>query len=188
MEKAEARRQVRQALNRISPAEREAASATICRSVGELGEFSVSETVMLFASLPDEFDTLPLIRQALAMGKRVFLPKVDVAERKLLVCQLTGLGALRTGHYGVPEPPADRLADPSLLHFILMPGLAFDLYGNRLGRGAGYYDRLLAAPRLQAKLCGAALSVQVLPEVPVDVKDQPVHMLVTELGVFRFRE
>jgi 5-formyltetrahydrofolate cyclo-ligase len=141
---------------------------------------------MLFASLPDEFDTMPLIEEALRRGKRVCMPRVDWRARTLGVHPLRDLAALQEGYMGILEPVSREAVPLTKLDFILVPGTAFDGMGNRLGRGAGYYDRLLSTPDLRAVRCGAAFGIQVLDFLPHGPSDQTVDLLVTEQGVFRF--
>lgn len=186
MEKAEARRQIRDALTRISEEERELASEQIASRILSLPEFRRAASVMLFASLPDEFDTMPLIEESLNLQKRVYLPRVDWRARKLNVCRMRSVSDLDEGYMGILEPCADEVLPASELDFILVPGLGFDRHGQRLGRGAGYYDRLLSEPNLRAVLCGACYAVQVVDHVPHERWDRPIHMLVTEREATRF--
>ena len=184
-EKKETRRYVREALELMAPAEREAASERIVSHVLALPEYGASQRVMLFASLPDEFDTAPLGEAALASGREVYLPRVDWRRRRLEVVRLHRWEDLREGYWGISEPPGDECLAPVLLDFILVPAAAFDRMGNRLGRGAGYYDRLLSTPGLGAVKCGAAFECQVLDSVPHEQHDVPVDLIVTEAGVYR---
>ena len=186
MEKAEVRRQVREILDRLSDEERAEASEAICEHVLTMPEFPRNGAVMLFASLPDEFDTTPLMQEALTAG-RVYLPRVDWRTKKLLICRVNDLAELEEGYMGIMEPPVGETAQPDELDFILAPGLAFDWGGNRLGRGGGYYDRLLSSPGLRAVSCGAAFQIQVVDYLPHGPNDRPVDILVTELGAVRFK-
>lgn len=186
MEKEEARRSVRESLDLITEEERIEYSEMITESVLMLPEFNNSQTIMLFASLPDEFDTLPLIEQALMMGRSVLMPKVDWRRRKLLICRIDAISDLEEGYWGILEPPEERSMDAEDIDFILTPGMAFDIVGNRLGRGGGYYDRLLSERGMDAITCGAAYDCQVFAQIPHDEHDRTIDMLVTEQRVMRF--
>ena len=186
MEKTEARRQIREALDLVTDEERAAWSAVMCGHIMGLPEFGESETIMLFASLPDEFDTMPLIAAALEAGRAVYMPVVDWRRRRLRIRRLMRVGDLREGYMGILEPPEGEAIEPERLDFILVPAVGFDRMGHRLGRGGGYYDRLLSTPGLKAVKCGAALECQVLDYIPHGSHDVPVDMLVTEGGVYRF--
>lgn len=146
-----------------------------------------ADTVLAFASLPDEPNTWPILQRALADGKRLLLPRVSGAGRMEWV-EIPDLALLRQGAYGIPEPPGDLLAvcppegDRTLL---LIPCLAVRSDGVRLGRGGGYYDRFLAhAKGKRLLLCPAAL---VLPDLPADgwdIRFSPDEIL-TEKGLLQ---
>ncbi len=90
------------------------------------------------------------------------------------------------GVFGILEPRGSEVVEPGAIDFVLVPARGFDRAGNRLGRGGGYYDRYMAHPDFRAIRCGIAYSAQVLPAIPHDAHDLPVHVLVTESGVLRF--
>jgi len=98
--------------------------------------------------------------------------------------EIVDVGDLVAGAFGVREPGAGaRRIEVAALEVLLVPGLAFDETGMRLGRGGGFYDRLLALPDLRARLVGVCFEVQVLPELPVEAHDRAVDAVVTENGV-----
>lgn len=141
-----------------------------------------AQTVLAFAALPDEPDTLPILRKTLADDKRLLLPRVADAGRMDWV-EISDLSLLQRGAYGILEPPADLPAVcPPEDALFLVPCLAVSPDGVRLGRGGGYYDRFLAhAKGNRLLLCPSAL---VLPEVPADdwdVRFAPEEIL-TEKG------
>lgn len=187
MDKRTARDLIRERIEALAVAERVERSARILERVRGLPEFRASRAPLLFVSMGDEFDTKPIIKAALQDGKRVFLPRVYLREKTMRHFRLVSMEALRVGSYGIEEPPDDEEAEPEALDFILVPARAFDVRGNRLGRGGGYYDRFLSDPRVRATRCGAAYDCQVLDEVPVSATDVPVDLLVTESRTLRFR-
>ena len=185
-EKRSIRARIRDAIARIGPEERAERSARILERLLVLPEFRASRRPLLFVSLPDEFDTRPIVGAALEDGKRVFLPRTRPEEKSMRFFALEALDGLRVGAYGIEEPPEGEEADPGSLDFILLPGRAFDRRGNRLGRGGGFYDRFLSDPRVRAVRCGAAYDCQVLDEIPVSPTDMPVDILITESRTLRF--
>jgi len=187
MEKEEARRLVRQAVHRLTPAERRAASERICRALLDLPELRAAATIMAYLPMPDELDTRPFVRALLATGRRLYLPRTETGARRMYPVRLISLERLRKGDYGILEPDDDETCSPADLDFVLVPGRAFDRSGHRLGRGAGYYDRFMSDPTFHAVRCGAAFACQVLEEVPHAPHDLPVDLLVTECGTLRFR-
>jgi len=187
VEKAQAREEVRRRIRALSREQRREASARIRRRVAELPEFLDAATIMLFVSLPDEVYTLPIITDAMAAGKTVVLPKVDKEARRMDARVLTDVEHdLVPGVFGIPEPVDCEIAPASAIDLVFVPARAFDRSGNRLGRGAGYYDRYMSAPAFRATRCGIAFAAQVLDAVPHDSHDLPVQLLVTEDEVLRF--
>ncbi len=146
--------------------------------------WQAATTVALYAALPGEADTGSLIKQALLSGKMVLLPRIKDRENGLMeFLPISSMSDLVPGPFGLKEPPAGIAAhgSPDLM---LVPGLAFDSHGNRLGYGGGYYDRFLAAhPHLQPKTCGFALEFQIIDSVPHAGHDCRVMSLCTEAGL-----
>jgi 5-formyltetrahydrofolate cyclo-ligase len=185
VEKREARRRIAEAVGRLSPAERAAKSAAVADRVLSLPETALARTVMAFLPLPDEIETRPLLAGLLAGEKRVWVPRTILSEHRMFPVRLRSIDSLRVGDYGIPEPAGDERGDPREIDFILVPGRAFDARGNRLGRGAGYYDRFLTTISGRTVLCGACFDCQVLDSVPMEETDLPVHLVVTESRVLR---
>ena len=187
MEKAHARQEIRRRLGHLSPEQRLAANARIRALLADLPEFQQARTVLLFVSMPDEVDTLPILADALAAGKAVAVPKVDTRRKVMDACVLRNLDRdLAPGVFGILEPTASETIEPASIDFVLVPARGFDRQGNRLGRGGGYYDRYMSAPGFHATRCGIAFAAQLLDALPHDAHDLPVHLLVTEHGILRF--
>ena len=142
---------------------------------------------MFFVSFGSEIDTLPMIRRALAEGKRVAAPRADPEKRALTACEIRDPEKdLAPGAHGIREPKAHRPpVDPEDIDVVIVPAAVWGEDGYRLGYGGGYYDRFLG--RLTgARRVGLGLETQVVPRVPHGPYDLPVEMLVTEAGVRRF--
>jgi len=180
MEKKEARRQVREAVRRLTAADRAEKSAAIRLRLNALPELRAAQAVMAFLPMPDELDTVPILADLLAAGKRVYVPRTFVRERRMFPVRLSDLGKLRQGEYGILEPETEETCAADALDFVIVPGRAFDRKGNRLGRGAGFYDEFMAQAGFQAIRCGVAFACQVLDEIPHTENDLPVAILVTE--------
>ena len=163
------------------------ASARIRRRMADLPEWQQASTVLLFLSMPDEVDTLPIVADALAAGKTVAVPKVDTRRKVMDACVLRDLDrGLAPGVFGILEPVAAEIVEPAAIDLILVPARGFDRRGNRLGRGGGYYDRYMSQPAFHALRCGIAFAAQLLDALPHDPHDLPVHLLVTEAATLRF--
>lgn len=179
--KLAARRAIIAARDAMPPAARAAGSAAVTARIAALPSFIAARTVLLTLPFRSEWDTLPLIELALASGKTVAAPRVNRATRMLELHALTGSArALVPGAYGVPEPDAnaDRVA-PESVEWVLVPGVAFDRTGRRLGYGGGYYDRLLPLIGRAPRVAGA-FDVQLVDRVPWAPHDVCVDVIVTE--------
>ena len=132
-----------------------------------------AKTIVAYYSLPDEVDTHSFIDELLADGKTVYLPKV-VSDEDMVLCHYTGAESLQEGAFGIMEPVGAQISADEAIDVVLVPGMAFDGDGNRLGRGKGYYDRFLKSlshPRPQLiGVCFDFQKVDVVPTEPTDVK------------------
>ena len=140
----------------------------------------------LYCALAGEVPTGRIRHAYLAAGARLYYPRVTGRGTLDFYPHREGDG-WDTGPYGISEPPIPAGVEPrrSGWDIVVVPGLAFDRRGNRLGRGFGYYDRFLAGLPESVPRVGLACVAQLVPEVPVDAWDIPVHALVTEDGVIR---
>jgi 5-formyltetrahydrofolate cyclo-ligase len=137
-----------------------------------------AQTIMAYYSLPDEVNTHALIDELVAEGKTVLLPKVTGADTMELR-RYTGRADLQEGAYHILEPVGEPFTDLSALDLILVPGLAFDAAGHRLGRGRGYYDRFLHSKnRPYCVKIGICFDFQKVDEVPVDAHDIAMDKVV----------
>ena len=185
MEKEEARREIRRRIEALTPSERAAKSEAVRARLLSLPEMSDANTIMAFLAMPDELDTRPMIEAMIAAGKRVYVPHTLASERRMIPVRIKGFKDLRTGAYGIAEPDSDETCRPEDIDFIIVPARAFDRRGNRLGRGAGFYDRFMTEDGFRAVRCGIGFACQVLPSVPQEAHDLPVQILVTEDEVLR---
>ena len=181
MEKNETRKAVRRELSALDAAWRVEASDRIAQRVVSLDEYRRADTVLLFVPMPDEVDTLPIVCDSLARGKRTLTPRVKSDGATMDAVEILDIERdIAPGAYGIGEPVGAHVAPPEQIDFILAPGLAFDRSGGRLGRGAGFYDRFLARCRVEAFRCAVAFSCQIVESVPTDAHDLPVHCIATE--------
>ncbi len=152
------------------------ASAGLIARLEARTDFQAARTVLLYHALPDEVDTHELLSRWLCR-KRLLLPVVDGDDLRLV--QYTGPDCLVAGAYGIAEPRGKSFEAYDSIDLAVVPGLAFDAGGNRLGRGRGYYDRLL--PRLRqsgCRLLGLCFDFQRVEHVPVEAHDVPVDDIV----------
>jgi 5-formyltetrahydrofolate cyclo-ligase len=141
--------------------------------------------VALYAAQRNEVATDLIMADALASGRRVFFPRVDPERHDLLLLRVGDRAELQPGAFGIDEPTGAELAQPHDLMraLICVPGVAFGLAGQRLGRGGGYYDRLIAALAPQVVTAGLAYSFQMLDRLPQSPHDRRLGLIVTEFAV-----
>ncbi|HEY8624044.1 MAG TPA: 5-formyltetrahydrofolate cyclo-ligase [Casimicrobiaceae bacterium] len=166
-----------------TPAEdRATASASIAASLLMREDFASSKTVLLTLPFGSEWDTRALLAAALARAKTVALPRVNLATRMLDICAITRLEHDAVpGYRGIPEPCAHcALLDVATIDWVLVPGVAFDADGRRVGYGGGYYDRLLPLLRADAHRIAGAFELQLVERVPAASHDVAVEAIVTE--------
>jgi 5-formyltetrahydrofolate cyclo-ligase len=177
--KAALRETVRAEARTFSAQERAAASAQICLRLPQQPVWQEARTILFFAPLPEEPDIWPLLGQALAEGKRVGLPRYTAAVDAYEACQVSDAKRdLRPGRFGLSEPvTACAVLDLKQLDLTLVPGVAFALNGSRLGRGKGYYDRLLE--KISGCKCGVAFDWQLQVDIPTEGHDVRVNCILT---------
>jgi 5-formyltetrahydrofolate cyclo-ligase len=182
--KREIRKQALAARDGMTSAERERKSRAIEERLFSLSEFKSSRVVMFFASFRSEVETERMIRRALLSGKRVVLPKVRGGELGLFEIRDFDKD-VSPGAWNIPEPHEFLPAELSDIDLIVMPGAAFDERGNRVGYGAGFYDKLL--PDFQKTTVALAFEGQMVPQVPASPHDIPVKKIVTERRIITAR-
>jgi len=178
-QKAAIRARVRAGLEALSESERATASVEVCRRLKQQAIWQRARTVLFYAPVPGEVDVWPLAAEAIASGKQVALPRFDPSAGKYAAHRIGDpVRDLRIGRFGIrePGPGCARLATDRA-DLILVPGVAFDLRGNRLGRGRGYYDRLLA--EVAGPRCGVAFDAQIVAGLPREAHDLRMDMIVT---------
>ncbi|MCX5704658.1 MAG: 5-formyltetrahydrofolate cyclo-ligase [Candidatus Omnitrophica bacterium] len=142
-------------------------------------EFKKAKIVMFYIALRGEVNTDQMIKAAKQLGKIVAVP-VCISDRiSIKPCILDGHGVMRKGPYGVVEPAVKRPVRLRELDLIIVPGLAFDKKGNRLGRGKGYYDRFLGKLFKDTPSIGLAYDFQILPFVPTASHDVSVTHVIS---------
>jgi len=164
-------------------------SDLICSQIRKLPVFQEAETIMLYLPIRKEVDTMPLIRELWAAGKKVVIPVCQQEDISLIPGQIRSMDDLAPGTWGILEPKASCLmpVPAEEIDLVLVPGVAFDPQGNRLGYGAGYYDRFLPRLRPGVQKVAMAFEVQLVPGLETDCYDQIMYHVVTEEGIYTDR-
>ncbi len=164
----------------LSPEARKKHDEAITKRLFELKEFQQADKVLFYASYNSEVNTELMIVESLEMGKTVLLPKVDTCNNCLTKHIITGLHELTPGHMGIPEPVTDNQMKVEDIHMLVIPGLAFDINGLRLGYGGGFYDKILHRIKNDRTIAALAFELQIVDSVPGESHDIPVDYILTE--------
>lgn len=165
----------RKTLTQASYAEK---SKKIRQTLEALPEFKNAEKILIYVSNKEEVDTHALIQDLLKKKRPVFVPKVR--KNQLTVCRLHEWKDLEPGSFGILEPCTIlKEAEPQSMDLIVVPGLAFDPRGHRIGYGKGFYDRLLKGTR--GYKVGLAFHEQIVENVPEEAHDVPLDLIITDL-------
>ena len=181
--KSDIRKTILEKLKAQREEDRRQGSLALKEKLFNLGEFKKAKNILLYAGKYYEVDTIPIIKEALKKGKRIFLPVTDVKRKRLIISEISDIKKdTELGPLGIYQPKraCKRLLRPQKLDFLVLPGIAFDKKGNRLGHGAGYYDRFLKSiPHNTPKVC-LAFDFQVQDEdIPTLSHDVPVTKVIT---------
>lgn len=189
MTKKQARQKLRGRLAAISADDNRRRSLAACDLLRAQPEYTDANVIMIFLSTAQEIDTTPIAQAAWSDMKQIVAPRVSWEQRRMLPIEIKSLTSdVRDGVLGIREPVDGMLVPVSELDLVIVPGLGFDLLGNRLGRGRGFYDHFLSHRDFHAVACGLAFEEQALSEVPTDETDIRMDMLVTDTTVRRFTD
>ncbi|MEM3030683.1 MAG: 5-formyltetrahydrofolate cyclo-ligase [Candidatus Micrarchaeia archaeon] len=174
--------------NALSEAERTEKSERIIATLFSLPEFRAAHAILFYASIKSEVQTHRAIARALALGKRVCLPRVNREKRELELYEVRSMGELKPGVFGILEPVPEKSVrvQPGALELVVVPGVAFTEKGCRLGYGMRYYDGLLKQVKCPA--IALAFELQIIPAIPTESHDVDVHKIVTEERLIECRK
>ena len=196
MNKTALRTQMLQLRSQLKPKFLENSAKRIGGQVAVLQAFKDAKVIMMYHSFRGEAGTHPLLQYSLNIGKTVVLPitvKTDSQSEgvppvyHLEAYAVPSMEALKPGAMGImePDPLQCTPVDPSDIDLIIVPGVAFDAVGGRIGYGKGYYDRFLPQLRDDVPVIGLAYDFQVLPRVPQEATDIRMDLIVTEKGILK---
>ena len=169
-------------LNRIkkqTKQERQEKSKLIEQKLFKLEEFIRAKRIMFYLALDGEVSTENMINKARELGKEIYVPFCDTKEKTLKPCALNNNSLLKEGPYRILEPQTKNPLTIDKLDLVVVPALAFDKDGNRLGRGKGYYDRFLKKVPKHTQSIGLAFDFQILPTLNTEQNDVPVNKVLS---------
>jgi 5-formyltetrahydrofolate cyclo-ligase len=168
--------------DRIEPKDKRKKEASIRKRLYASTDFRKAKSILFYASFRSEAATIQCIAHALKLKKMIMLPLVDRKKKTLRIFQIKNVSDLKSGFMGIPEPEAQKINERRLndLDIAIIPGAGFDLKGNRLGYGAGYYDKLLSKSKKNIIKIALAFEEQIVPEIPSEKHDIKMDMIITE--------
>jgi 5-formyltetrahydrofolate cyclo-ligase len=186
MEKGIIRKKLISQRNTIPFEDRQKKSQLIRDRLTQNPDFSTALTIMAYVSFASEVITQEIITHSLREKKRVIVPVVDIARHHLLLSEIKHHNELVPSTYGIMEPQQLRIVQLDQIELFILPGVAFDEKGVRLGYGGGYFDRLLGDRKQHQKLIGLAFELQMQKELPCLPHDIFMNMVITEEKVRAF--
>jgi 5-formyltetrahydrofolate cyclo-ligase len=181
--KGELRKKILNFRRNMSEIEAMNKSTKIAETLFDIPEFKCSRVIMLYIDFRNEVKTGEIIKLLLSQGKRVVIPITDIKNTKLIPSEIKEYpNDLVPGTWGIMEPKEDCIRPIKIeeIDFVVVPGVAFDTLGNRLGYGGGFYDRFLPQTKNGAVFAALAFELQIRDEVYPEVHDQRVHYVITE--------
>ncbi len=182
MKKDEIRRRVRAQKSMLTEYERRQAADDVFEQLEQLAAFIMSEHILMYHSLPDELSTHSFLDKWHG-NKHFYLPRVNGVNLDILPYEQT---SLQLGAFHIEEPQGDETVSIDDIEMVVVPAMAYDRQGNRVGRGKGYYDRLLADSK--AIKIGVAYDCQLVDEIDTDSFDQPVDIVITQSRTYKIRK
>jgi 5-formyltetrahydrofolate cyclo-ligase len=183
MNKNEIRKNIYKKRLSLSKEEIKNKSKQILLNLSKTKEYLNSSNIMFYLATKSEVQTEEIIKTSIKIDKNIFVPIIlrdciDLVASKLIDFDRD----LERGKKGILEPKQEyyRLFPPENIDLVILPGIAFDLKGNRIGRGLGYYDNFLSKVKPSTRLIALAFEIQLVKKVPVNKYDIPVHKIITE--------
>ena len=178
IDKKEIRRKIKNMRLVLTEEEKQRAAEKVFSRLEQTAPFLMATHILMYHSLPDELSTHAFLKKW-CDKKRFYLPRVNGVNLEILPYEQS---RLELGSFHIEEPSGDDVVNPDILELIVTPGVAFDRKGSRLGRGKGYYDRLLATTK--ATTIGVAYHFQMFDEIPLEEHDVPVNIVITDEGLY----
>lgn len=176
MRKDEIRQRIRARKALLSDEEKRTAAARVFETVQHMAAFTLARRILMYHSLPDELSTREFIDRWHGR-KEFFLPRVNGLNLEILPYERS---RMHLGAFQIEEPDGDDTASIDDIDLVIVPAMAYDRHGNRVGRGKGYYDRLLSTASRTLTTIGVGYGFQLVEEIDADPFDIPVDFVVTD--------
>ncbi len=179
MDKSDIRRKIKNLRMMLLEREKESAAEEVFSQLEKTAAFIMAENILMYHSLPDELQTIKFLKKW-HDRKRFFLPRVNGVNLDILPYEES---RLELGSFHIEEPTGDNVADVNDIELMIIPAVAFDRKGNRLGRGKGFYDRLLSTSR--ATKIGVGYEFQLFDSIPSEAHYVPIDMIITQKTIIK---
>ncbi len=165
-------------------------SQKIKEKLFSLNEFKKAKTIFTYVSFKSEARTNEIISDSLKKKKKIAVPIVSLRGKKMLLSEIKSLNELEPSKIGLFQPREEfvRLMDKKKIDLVLVPGIAFDLNGNRIGSGKGFYDRFLSKISKKIPIIGLAFEEQITKKVPREKHDVRMHKIVTDKRIIECKK
>lgn len=181
MDKKEIRRKIKALRTMLPEADKQSAAEEVFSRLEQTAAFMMAERILMYHSLPDELPTHAFLRKW-SGTKRFYLPRVNGVNLEILPYEES---RLELGSFHIEEPTGNETVDSSEIELIIVPAVAYDRQGNRLGRGKGFYDRLLATTK--ASKIGVGYDFQLVDSLPTEEHDVPMDIVITQSVVIKLK-
>lgn len=188
--KKDIRAEVLKKRDSIPPDQKNLKDDAIKNRLLNLEEFLDAKSVLMYVSFRTEVDTLKQLDGILSLKKKLVVPLVNSKQKTLTLYEIKDISELVPGYMDIPEPKVaeDRKVELKDIDIIVIPGTGFDLNGNRLGYGGGYYDRLLSNAAKNIPTVALAFEEQIVDEIPAESHDMKVDIIITDERIIRAKE
>ena len=190
MDKSQIRADMHAKLDGLTPAERHARSLSACQQLMSTREFKNAQMIMIFMSMASEVETSTLAVKAWQEGKDIAVPRIDWNGKHMEPVEIRSLDVgMKTTGPGILEPATGTAISLGRIDMIVVPGMAFDRRGYRVGRGQGFYDRFLSQQDFRGIRCALCFHEQILPNpIPAESHDIPMNLIVTDREVIHVHD
>ena len=161
-------------------------SALIFEKLFSLEEFSQAKNIGVYVSFKKEVETIKIIEKLLKDGKNIYSPVMDIEKERFSFAKISSLDSMIENKYGVLEPTEKELVDVSKIEVFLVPGAVFDLQGNRIGWGKGYYDKFFGENKTNGTKIGLFFEFQKVEAIDPESFDVKMDFIVTEKQIYKF--
>lgn len=166
----------------IQPGEKKRKEAAIRKRLYASADFKRAKSILFYASFRSEADTTACILHAMKLNKNVLLPRVKRKKRELRIFRINDISGLESGYMGIHEPKINKIHEKDIddVDIVIVPGAGFDIKGNRLGYGEGYYDKLLSRSKKNTGTIALAFEEQIAEKIPAEPHDIKVDIIITD--------